>query len=155
MDTENKNEEKCIKWENKYKTGYKRIDDQHKELVNIINDLYSIGIESSLESEEVKKSFSDILKRAIDYATYHFSYEEKIMSAIDYSAAKDHITRHRAFSVKVVDEVNMYENGDHIVIEDFITFLRDWLINHIMVEDKKFITELKNSLAKICENEMQ
>ncbi|MEI0605032.1 bacteriohemerythrin [Brachyspira alvinipulli] len=155
METENKNDTKWIKWENKYKTGYKRIDDQHKELVDIINDLYSIGVNSDFNNEEVKKSFSAILKRAIDYATYHFSYEEKIMSAIDYSAAKDHITRHRAFSVKVVDEVNMYENGDHIVIEDFITFLRDWLINHIMVEDKKFITELKNSLAKICENEMQ
>ena len=154
METENK-EVKWIKWENKYKTGYKRIDDQHKELVNIINDLYSIGIESNLESEEVKKSFSNILKRAIDYATYHFSYEEKIMNAIDYSVAKDHITKHRAFSVKVVDEVNMYENGNSIAIEDFITFLRDWLINHIMVEDKKFITELKNSLSKMYENEMQ
>ncbi|WP_028329034.1 bacteriohemerythrin [Brachyspira alvinipulli] len=155
MDTENKNEVKWIRWENKYKTGYKRIDDQHKELVNIINDLYSIGVDGDFDNEEVKKSFSDILKRAIDYATYHFSYEEKIMSAIDYSASKDHITRHRAFSVKVVDEVNMYENGNKIVIEDFITFLRDWLINHIMVEDKKFILELKSCLAKMCENEMQ
>lgn len=154
METENKNEVKFIKWESKYKTGYKRIDDQHKELVNIINDLYSISSEANLEDEKVKKSFSSILKRAIDYATYHFSYEERIMSAIDYSVSKEHITEHRAFSVKVVDEVAMYENGDNIVIEDFISFLRDWLINHIMVEDKKFITELKECLSRMCENEM-
>lgn len=153
MGTENK--ARWIRWESKYKTGYKRIDEQHKELVNIINDLYSIGVESNIEDENVKKSLSDILKRAIDYATYHFSYEEKIMSAIDYSIAKDHITKHRGFSVKVVDEVNMYENGNSIVIEDFIKFLRDWLINHIMVDDKKFVEELKIKLSKMSENDMQ
>ena len=47
MGTENK--ARWIRWESKYKTGYKRIDEQHKELVNIINDLYSIGVESNIE----------------------------------------------------------------------------------------------------------
>ena len=28
-----------IKWENRFNTGYKRVDDQHKELVNILNKL--------------------------------------------------------------------------------------------------------------------
>lgn len=61
----------------------------------------------------------------------------------------------RGFSVKVVDEVNMYENGNSIVIEDFIKFLRDWLINHIMVDDKKFVEELKIKLSNMSENDMQ
>lgn len=154
MEMEHKNGAKWIKWEKKYDTGYKRIDEQHKELVNIINDLYSLGTGNDLLDEEVKKTFSSILKRAIDYATYHFSYEEKIMNAINYSMSKEHINKHRAFSVKIVDEVNMYETENKIVIDDFITFLKDWLINHIMVEDKNFISELKIVLAKMCENDL-
>ena len=40
-----------------------------------------------------------------------------------------------------------------MVIEDFIEFLKNWLINHIIVEDKKFIYELKNSLKTICQDD--
>ena len=143
-----------IKWEERFKTGYKRIDNQHKELVNIINDLYETGVKGDIEDEEVKKSFKEIIKRTIDYATYHFAYEEKIMSAINYSAAKDHISKHRSFSLKIVDEVDRYEKGDDLVIKDFITFLKDWLLNHIVLEDKKFISEVKTTLAKMYEEEM-
>ena len=142
-----------IKWDNKYQTGYKRIDDQHRELVNIINDLYETGVVGDLSNEYVRRSFNAIIKRTIDYATYHFSYEEKIMKAINYSISKDHISKHRAFSIKVVEEVDKYENGDNLVIEDFINFLKNWLINHIIVEDKKFIYELKTSLRTICQDD--
>lgn len=142
-----------IKWDNKYQTGYKRIDDQHRELVNIINDLYETGVVGDLSNEYVRRSFNAIIKRTIDYATYHFSYEEKIMKAINYSIAKEHISKHRSFSIKVVEEVNKYDNGDNLVIEDFIEFLKNWLINHIIVEDKKFIYELKNSLKIICQDD--
>ena len=147
--------DKYIVWEDKYKVGYKRIDDQHLELIEIINDLHDCMDNRDSENEELKAEFKKALRKTVDYVAFHFSYEEKIMSAIDYSIAKDHITKHRGFSVKVVDEVNMYENGNSIVIEDFIKFLRDWLINHIMVDDKKFVEELKIKLSKMSENDMQ
>ncbi|PTY39266.1 bacteriohemerythrin [Brachyspira hampsonii] len=143
-----------IKWEDRFRTGYKRIDNQHKELVNIINDLYETGVRGNISDDEVKKEFKEIIKRTIDYATYHFSYEEKIMKAINYSGSKDHISKHRAFSLKIVDEVNSYERGDDLVIKDFITFLKDWLLNHIVLEDKKFISEVKTTLAKMYEEEI-
>ncbi|MEI0478306.1 bacteriohemerythrin [Brachyspira pulli] len=143
-----------IKWDKKFQTGYKRIDDQHKELVNIINDLYNVGIVNDLSNEEVKVNFHSIIKRTIDYATYHFSYEEKIMGAVDYSLAKDHIAKHRSFSLKIVDDVSRYENGDDLAIEDFLDFLKNWLLHHIIVEDKKFISELKSTLQKMYEDEL-
>ncbi|WP_300366538.1 bacteriohemerythrin [Brachyspira sp.] len=144
-----------IEWEERFKTGYKRIDNQHKELVNIINDLYETGIERDLDNEEVKKSFNEIIKRTIDYATYHFAYEEKIMNAINYSISKEHISKHRAFSLKVANEVNRYEKTDNLVIKDFITFLKEWLLNHIMLDDKKFVTEIKDTLMKMYEEELK
>lgn len=143
-----------IKWEERFKTGYKRIDNQHKELVNIINDLYETGVKGDIGDEEIQKSFKEIIKRTIDYATYHFAYEEKIMKAINYSESKGHISKHRSFSLKIVDEVSKYEQGDNLVIKDFITFLKDWLLNHIVLEDKKFISELKATLSKMYEEEM-
>ena len=76
------------------------------------------------------------------------------MNAINYSSSKDHISKHRSFSLKIVDEVNRYEKGDNLVIKDFITFLKDWLLNHIVLEDKKFISEVKTTLAKMYEEEM-
>ena len=142
-----------IKWDNKLKTGYKRIDDQHKELVDIINDLYNVGVNGDLNNEETRTSFNSIIRRTIDYATYHFGCEEKIMSAINYSQAKDHISKHRSFSLKVVDEINKYEQGNALVMEDFINFLKNWLLNHILIEDKKFVSEVKSTLEKMYEDE--
>ncbi|WP_295156177.1 bacteriohemerythrin [uncultured Brachyspira sp.] len=144
-----------IKWEERFKTGYKRIDNQHKELVNIINDLYETGVKGDLNNEEVRKSFNQIIKRTIDYATYHFSYEEKIMNAINYSISKEHISKHRAFSLKVVDEINKYENGNSLVIKDFMNFLKEWLLNHIVLDDKKFVAEIKNTLMRMHEDELK
>lgn len=144
-----------IKWEDRFKTGYKRIDNQHKELINIINDLYEIGVNRDITDDQIKKSFNSIIKRTVDYATYHFNYEENIMKAINYSVSKNHINKHRSFSLKIVEEVTKYENGDKLVIKDFIEFLKNWLINHILIEDKKFIAELKNTLATICEEEKE
>ena len=68
-----------IIWEDKYKTGYKRIDDQHLELIEIINDLYDCMDNKDSEDEKLKEEFKKVLRRTVDYVAYHFSYEEKII----------------------------------------------------------------------------
>lgn len=141
--------QRWIVWKDDFNTGYKRIDDQHKELVSIINDLYDSANDKDIETAKVKESFKKAIKRTIDYASYHFSYEEKIMHAMDYSRTKDHISRHRSFSNEVIDQVSLYEQGSRFVANQFVRYLRDWLLNHIVVEDKVFIGEIREKLKKM------
>ncbi|MEI0531495.1 bacteriohemerythrin [Brachyspira pilosicoli] len=142
-----------IKWENRFNTGYKRVDDQHKELVNILNKLNLLVINKDITREDVSEELNNIIKDMVDYVAYHFSTEEAIMKAIDYSGFKSHVVKHRNFTNKVLEEVNNYKNGKQIDIKGLIVFLRDWLFNHIVVEDKVFINEVKSTLEKMAREE--
>lgn len=141
--------ERWIVWKDDFNTGYKRVDDQHFELVNIINELYDSSNDKDLDLDHVKDSFKKAIKRTIDYASYHFSYEEKIMYAINYSKTKEHISRHRSFTNGVLEQVKFYEDGSRFVANQFLKYLRDWLLTHITVEDKAFIREVKEALKNM------
>lgn len=142
-----------IKWENRFNTGYKRVDDQHKELVSILNKLYLLVMNKDISKDDVAEELNNIIKDTVDYVAYHFSTEESIMKAIDYTGFKSHVVKHRNFTNKVLEEVNNYKNGKEIDIKDFTLFLRDWLFNHIIVEDKVFINEVKSTLEKMAREE--
>ena len=142
-----------IKWESRFNTGYKRVDDQHKELVNILNKLYILVMNKDISKDDVAEELNNIIKDTVDYVAYHFSTEEAIMKAIDYSGFKSHVVKHRNFTNKVLEEVNNYNIGKEIDIKGFTMFLRDWLFNHILVEDKVFINEVKSTLEKMAREE--
>ncbi|MEI0478308.1 bacteriohemerythrin [Brachyspira pulli] len=141
--------DKYIIWEDKYKVGYKRIDDQHLELIEIINDLYACMENRDSEDENLKEAFKDALKKTVDYVAYHFSYEEKIMHAIKYSKLLEHSSYHKEFTQTIYKYVMSYENGSLKAIDDLVKYLKDWFLNHILVTDKKFIAEVKETLQKL------
>lgn len=147
------NQEKIewIKWDDKYKIGYKRIDDQHKELVNIINDLYDCIDYSDSEDDKLKEAFKNVLKKTVDYVTYHFTYEEKIMHAIQYRKLLEHSSSHREFTQTIYNYVLSYENGSLDAIHNLVKYLKEWLLNHVLVADKEFVMEVIGVLKTLSE----
>ncbi|WP_295156174.1 bacteriohemerythrin [uncultured Brachyspira sp.] len=144
---------KYIIWEDKYKVGYKKIDDQHLELIEIINDLYNCMNNKDSEDEALKEEFKRALRRAVEYAAYHFSYEEKIMHAIKYNKILEHSSYHREFTQTIYNYVKSYENGSLDAVNNLVQYLKDWLLNHILVTDKTFINEVKKELKKLSQQE--
>ena len=147
------NQEKIewIKWDDKYKIGYKRIDDQHKELVNIINDLYDCIDYSDSEDDKLKEAFKNVLKKTVDYVAYHFTYEEKIMHAIQYRKLLEHSSSHREFTQTIYNYVLSYENGSLDAIHNLVKYLKEWLLNHVLVADKEFVMEVIEVLKTLSE----
>ncbi|ADG71491.1 bacteriohemerythrin [Brachyspira murdochii] len=143
--------DRYIVWEDKYKTGYKRIDDQHFELIEIINDLYDCMDNRDSEDEKLKEAFKNALKKTVDYVSYHFSCEEKIMNAIKYDKIIQHSSYHREFTNTIYRYVQSYEDGSLKAIDDLVQYLKDWFLNHILVTDKKFVAEVKEALKKISQ----
>ena len=78
-----------------------------------------------------------ILQELKEYTIKHFADEEDYMESIDYPAIFIQKAQHKAFVEKLeeLDKMNLDENQDKI-IEDLLTFLTDWLVNHIMKVDK-------------------
>ena len=140
---------KYIVWEDKYKVGYKRIDDQHLELIEIINDLHDCMNNRNSKDEALKNEFKKALRKTVDYVSYHFSCEEKIMHAIKYNKIIEHSSYHREFTQTIYNYVKSYENGSLDAINNLVQYLKEWFLNHILVTDKTFIKEVKEALQRL------
>lgn len=126
-----------IIWKSDYDTGVEEIDEQHRILVNTINEAgEKLSEDSSLEALE------NITRDLLSYALYHFEEEEEMMQANNYKAYSQeeydsHMKQHREFSAQVVAVRESIKAGNPISKEDLIEFLTNWLINHINKTDKK------------------
>ncbi|WP_028329033.1 bacteriohemerythrin [Brachyspira alvinipulli] len=138
-----------IIWEDKYKTGYKKIDDQHKELLEIANNLYDCLENKDSENDELRDAFKKALRNTVDYIDYHLHYEEKIMHAIKYNKILEHASYHREFTQKIYDYVKLYENGSTDSINSLLKYLKEWFLNHILKTDKEFVKEMIDILQKM------
>ena len=124
-------------WEERYSLGMESIDSDHKVLVEMIDELYG-----ALSKGEGKEAIQGIVSKMVDYTKFHFKREEFYMHSIKYSEADNHIAQHEYFKLKVGEFVEKLDAGINSISAEVIIFLRDWLINHILNTDKKFVVEL-------------
>lgn len=143
IEAESRENNLFIKWNPLYDTKHKIIDEQHRELVNIINDLYMSTVDHSANKNE---AFIKAARRCIEYADYHFKTEEKIMDIINYSDAENHKAMHKDFCNEIVNQIKNYQEGQPFVANRFIKYLKDWLLEHIAYRDKIFVEELMRVL---------
>ncbi len=140
------NSEKIV-WNSDYDTGVEEMDEQHRILVNTINEAREkLSKDASLEALE------NITRDLLSYALYHFETEEEMMQEHDYKAYSQeeyetHMKQHRDFSAQVVAVRESIKLGNPITKEDLIEFLMSWLINHINNTDKK-LARFVNSRIK-------
>lgn len=126
-----------IKWSKDYETGIEEIDEQHHILVNTLNEANEL-----LTKEYSLENLQNITKDLLSYALYHFETEEELMQEYNYEgeAPKDyeyHMKQHRDFSAKVVEVRDSLKSGNLIEQDELISFLLNWLLNHIDKTDKK------------------
>ena len=108
------------------------IDQQHKILIEIINDLHE-----AMAAGQGKTVMDDVLLRLIDYTRMHFSTEEHLMVQYDYSERIAHETQHFELTSQVGQlYIKVKENKMSVTIET-MEFLKNWLNHHILETDKK------------------
>ena len=119
-------------WLDKYNLNIETIDNQHKKLVGLLNNLATAMSEG--KGNDVLES---TLKELIDYSVYHFEEEEKHFSKIDYPQAEEHRKEHKELIEKVEKIQQDFEVGRLGISIELMRFLKDWLINHINDTDKQ------------------
>lgn len=132
-----------IEWTENLSVGVTLINDQHKQLIDIINDLHS-----AMKSGQSKNVLDDILKRLLEYTKYHFSAEEKLMDQYSYPAAMAHKKKHTDLTEDVVKMIKKNEAGGPAQSVMVLSFLKDWLSDHILQTDKAFGTYLQDKGVK-------
>lgn len=120
-------------WREELSVGNNVIDTDHKYLIEIIN-----MVQQSLEAKD-KSELKRLLDDLSSYALVHFDREEKIANAAGYAQARQLGLSHQSL-IKQLDQVKaeiagMGQGWSAEVARHFTTFLRDWLINHVVNED--------------------
>ena len=129
-----------IKWKEEYLLGIPIIDEQHRGIVSAINSLYYF-IEEGQGLTILKPTINFINH----YVNIHFSTEEKLIKEAGYPELEKHIPLHIKLtrnSAKIAKEAIEYSDATIL-----LKFLRDWWINHINIEDKKFAPFIKKYLG--------
>lgn len=128
-----------ITWTNMFSVGIEEIDEQHKTLIGLINQL-----NHAIKSHHENEVLNSIVNEVFDYTHYHFDHESNMMRTMGYSETEAHVREHDQF-IKTLHEFRENFNNGHLEITpEFLTFLKNWLTHHIMVVDKK----MGNSIRK-------
>ncbi|MBU43746.1 MAG: hypothetical protein CMN76_11040 [Spirochaetaceae bacterium] len=130
------------------KIGVPIIDIQHLWLIKMIVDMEEAMRESQLTREAVLASTLD---EAIRYIDVHFRTEEELMDLLGYEQKKGHTARHKKFEEFVQERKRDFEAGNSRAAASLVKDLRDWLTNHIALEDKQFVAYYQNNQAKALE----
>jgi len=132
--------EVLLEWSDKMLLGIPSIDAQHKQLVEMLNELYA-----GFKAGTAKNLMGPVLDRLVQYTATHFQHEEAFFEQTGYPEAKHHKLEH-ANLVKKALEVQSKYNSDHnsVLTQDVMAFLRNWLVDHILGSDKRYVPHLKS-----------
>ncbi len=119
-----------VNWEPNMEVWIGIIDEQHKMLIDMINEAYSYFMEWK------ELDIIDLEKKLWDYASYHFETEENLMNEISYPAKDEHLDEHFIF-IWEISKIRWEWNDDEEIAMNVIRFLTEWLCNHIFKIDMK------------------
>ncbi len=139
-----------IDWNDNIALDISEIDNQHKQLVNIINEMFD-----AMKDAKGNDIINDILKKLVDYTDYHFVTEERYFDQFRYSESEHHKKEHRYLVEQVNEFKKAFDEGktkrdgsDSALTVDLWKLLKSWLINHIQISDKKYASLFKEKGVK-------
>ncbi|MCL2294016.1 MAG: bacteriohemerythrin [Spirochaetes bacterium] len=124
-----------ITWSQTYSMGIKIIDDQHKGLLNFVNDLFN---NASGDEARERAYFQRVVHEAVKYVKTHFATEEKYMLAAKFPGYAEHKKAHEEFVFTIIQSVKDFEAGKRLALKKLAYFLRDWILSHVAIMDRQY-----------------
>ncbi len=128
-----------FEWQDRFFIGVAQIDEHHLHLVELLNKTHRDFLRQAPPD-----ILAELFEELIDYATYHFSAEEKIMLESGFPDIDRHKQKHAKFSAEVVEMHANYLKKQKPFFLEILAFLQNWLESHILQSD----CELGRFLAK-------
>ncbi len=133
----------AMEWDPSFATGVERFDEAHKILFRMVNDLHN-----AMQEKRSKEAVGRILDGLADYTVNHFADEERSFRQTRYPDEAQHKLLHKKLVDQVVELQGRFRSGATILTHDVITFLQEWLVNHIKGTDKQYGPHLSSNGIK-------
>jgi hemerythrin len=122
-----------MNWSGKYSVGVEELDNQHKALMNVLNELHAASMRG--KASEVA---GPLIRRIVSIATEHFASEERLMESAKFSGLASHRAKHKELAATVGEFVARHEKGDTTMYTQLLYFVRDWQTMHMQTEDQEY-----------------
>lgn len=133
-----------IEWDEKFITGVEMVDNQHRGLIQILNELYKAIGEG--RGEAALQGIFGELKR---YADHHFDTEERLLKkhGVAPHHKAEHVIRHEAYRQRVEDFRTRHEGGERLIPIQVLAYVCDWWLEHILTCDRVFVSLAQDGRA--------
>jgi hemerythrin len=121
-----------IIWDESLAINIPLIDSQHKQLIEMINEL-----SQAIDQKKSHEILDSLFARLITYTQTHFAAEEELMKIINYNRLDIHKSMHAHFTQKVLSRYREYKVGKKAVDKAVLDMLINWLLTHIKTADNK------------------
>lgn len=132
-----------IEWSDELSVGIQEIDEQHKVLVGLVNDM-----DEAIREHHGSEVTADILQRLAEYTKIHFAVEESLFRIFDYPGYETHKKQHDELLQEVIELQEKVESGKGSISFQLLHFLKMWLTQHILDSDKEYSEYLLKSGIK-------
>lgn len=124
-------------WKASFELGFEDIDRQHRQLLDCLNHCIESPVNNGGVFEQLKT-----------YVTQHFSVEEQLMQLVSFPELERHRQEHRFFErqIGIIETAGM--QGEAHAKPLLAAFLRDWYLNHVLSEDKKYADFIGGTLSR-------
>jgi len=122
-----------VAWSDSFSMGVKQLDEQRKELLAFVD-----GLLHPIADSKEEASFWDTIRQAEQYVKDHFATEDKYMLLTRFPGYNEHKNAHDQFVQTIADNMKCLKAGETPIPEKFISFMKNWMLSHIAIMDKRY-----------------
>ncbi|MBN2694607.1 hemerythrin family protein [bacterium] len=132
-----------FKWSDSYSVKILSVDREHQKLFDIINEFYD-----QLMTKQAKQLIVETLANLSMYTKTHFRNEELLMQKYGYPKYAEHKTLHEQYVAKIDEYKEKIAANKIVMTHELATFLKDWLLNHVLKIDKQYSSFFDLNIVK-------
>ncbi|CDF83226.1 Bacteriohemerythrin [Pseudomonas knackmussii B13] len=135
-----------LAWQDDLNTGIQVIDNQHKRIVEMINQLHDAQV------QRLDGKVGQVIEELVDYTLSHFAFEETLLEDAGYEFTRAHKKVHELF-IKRVSEYRLRFAAGEDIADELKQLLGRWLFNHIRNDDANYADSVRANLQTLTRDQ--
>lgn len=134
---------KFIEWTDDMSVGAETLDNHHQMIIECLNALHPL-----LDAEGKNAEILAVMAKLEDFVLVHFSEEEQEMKRAGYPDWRAHKELHDRMYDVVFALKSDVTQGEKMDAHRLFSLIQDWLVTHILGEDRKYVPYVATHAAK-------
>lgn len=123
-----------VEWNDTFSVGNVLMDAHHRIFFGMIKEFSGLADKNNHDAIQKRIEF------LLEYAAMHLGAEEKLMREAHYPELDEHKAVHDAFVRELLSiKASFDEDPDSVTAEKILKIMQDWLVNHIVGSDKRYM----------------